>query len=420
MPQPGEVQTQRFVVGRFASRSAIEARYRQAGLRTFLDAPGRTGLLGPLRHRFRHGGGDPLVEDRGDDVVLGEIFLRYHPGYRLGGRELHRLVYLVGPDVQGPPEDAGEAEDVVDLVRVVAASRGDDPRLAHRDLRPYLGVGVGHGEEDRVLVHALDVLEGEDIGGGEPQEEVGPRDGLREVTGSPLGVGVLGEPPLGLVEVLATLVDDALRIAADDVFRAGGHDDLGAGHPRSADAVHDYTKVLHLLAHDLEGVDQGGQHHDGRAVLVVVEDGDIELFFQTLFDLEAPRGRDVLEIYAAEGGGQVLDGLDYRVRVLGVEAERERVDVGELLEESRFALHHGHRRPRPYVPESQDRRTVRDDGYRIALDGEVESPLGIAGYRPADAGDTRRIDHRKVVAGADLKLGADLDLTPKVHEERPV
>jgi hypothetical protein len=155
-------------------------------------------------------------------------------------------------------------------------------------------------------------------------------------------------------------------------------------------------------------------------VLVVVEDGDVELFFQTLFDLEATRGRDVLEVYAAERGCQVLDGLDYLVRLLGVEADRERVDVRELLEERRLALHHGHRRPRSYVPETQYRRTVRDDGHRVALDGKVEGPLRVPGYRPADAGDTRRIDHRKVVAGADLKLGADLDLAPKVHEERPV
>ena len=154
-------------------------------------------------------------------------------------------------------------------------------------------------------------------------------------------------------------------------------------------------------------------------MLVVVEDRDVQILLQPLFDLEAPRGRDILQVYAAECRRNVLDGLDYRVRILGVETDRERVHVRELLEERRLALHHGHRGQRPYVPEPEDGSTVRDHSDRIALYGKVES-LGVTGYRPADARYTWRVDHREVVAGADLELGADFDLTPKVHQERPV
>ena len=155
-------------------------------------------------------------------------------------------------------------------------------------------------------------------------------------------------------------------------------------------------------------------------MLVVVEDRDVQILLQPLFDLEAPRGRDVLQVYATERRRQVLDRLHYRVRILGVEADRERVHVRELLEERRLALHHGHRGPWPYVPEPEDGSTVRDHSDRIALYGKVESPLRVASYRPADARYTRRVDHREVVAGADLELGADFDLSPKVHQERPV
>src|SRR5215211_2232217 len=312
--------------------TALEARHRQAGLRALLDASCRAGLLGLVGDRFGDGGGDPLVEDGRDDVVLREVFCRDHAGNRLGGGELHRLVYLTGPDVEGAPEDTWEAKDVVDLVRVVAASRGDDPRFPHGDLGSYLRIRVGHGEDDRVLVHALDVLYGEHVRRREPEEEVGPGDAVGEVAGPPLGIGVLGEPPLGLVEVLAPLVNDALGVAADDILCARRHHDLGACYPRGADAVHDHAEALHLFSHDLEGVDQGRQHHYRRAVLVVVEDGDVKLFLQALFDLEAPRGRDILQVYAAEGRRKILYGLDYGVRILGVEADRERVDVRELLE----------------------------------------------------------------------------------------
>ena len=80
----------------------------------------------------------------------------------------------------------------------------------------------------------------------------------------------------------AALVDRTGRVAADDVFDAGGHHDLGARNARRADAVDDELDVLHSLADDLESVDQSGEHDDGGAVLVVVKDGNIELFFQTV------------------------------------------------------------------------------------------------------------------------------------------
>src|SRR5918998_6020170 len=98
------------------ARITLEARHHQAGLSALLDAPGSARRLGTLGDRFCDGGGDPFVEDRGDDVVLREIFRRDHPGYRLGRCELHRFVYLTGPDIEGAPEDTGEAEHVVDLV----------------------------------------------------------------------------------------------------------------------------------------------------------------------------------------------------------------------------------------------------------------------------------------------------------------
>src|SRR5919199_1921903 len=64
--------------------------------------------------------------------------------------------------------------------------------------------------------------------------------------GTPLAVGVLGEPLLRLVQPLASLVHDAPRVAADDVPDPGGEQNLGAGYPRSPDSVHDDPQVFHL------------------------------------------------------------------------------------------------------------------------------------------------------------------------------
>ena len=76
-------------------------------------------------------------------------------------------------------------------------------------------------------------------------------------------------------------------------------------------------------------------------MLVVVEDGDVEQVLEAPFDLEAARGRDILEVDASEARGNQLDGPHDLVGVLCVETERPGVDAGELLEQHRLALHHG-------------------------------------------------------------------------------
>ena len=90
----------------------------------------------------------------------------------------------------------------------------------------------------------------------------------------------------------------------------GVHEDLGDRHAGGADAGDDDPDVVHLLADDPQRVLEGGEGDDGGAVLVVVEDGDVEQRPQPLLDLEARRRGDVLEVDAAEAGGDALDRLD--------------------------------------------------------------------------------------------------------------
>ena len=48
-------------------------------------------------------------------------------------------------------------------------------------------------------------------------------------------------------------------------------------------------------------VEQRGEHHDRGAVLVVVEDRDVEHLLEAVLHLEAHRRGDVLEVDAAPG-----------------------------------------------------------------------------------------------------------------------
>ena len=84
---------------------------------------------------------------------------------------------------------------------------------------------------------------------------------------------------------------------------------------------------LGALADDPQRVQQRRQHDDRGAVLVVVEDRDVERLLQPPLDLEAARRGDVLEVDAAERRRDLLDELDDLVDVGGVDAQREGVDA---------------------------------------------------------------------------------------------
>ena len=63
------------------------------------------------------------------------------------------------------------------------------------------------------------------------------------------------------------------------------------------------------------------------------------------------------------------------VGVVRVQADRERVDAGELLEQAALALHHRHRRTRSDVAEAEHRGAVGHDGDGVALDRVLERAL---------------------------------------------
>ena len=106
-------------------------------------------------------------------------------------------------------------------------------------------------------------------------------------------------------------------------------------------------------------------------MLVVVEDGDVALLLQLALDLKAPGGGDVLQVDAAKGAGDVVDGLDKLVHVLGLDAQGEGVHIGKALEEDALALHHGHAGLGADVAQAQHRGAVGDDGHQVVAAGEL-------------------------------------------------
>ncbi len=225
---------------------------------------------------------------------------------------------------------------------------------------------------------------------------------------------------LGRVEIVAAFPDRALAVDTDDVGHARFHQDLGAGHPRRPDARDDDVEVGHLLVDDLQRVLQRRQHNHRGAVLIVVEHRDVEQFLQPFLDLEALRRGDVFEVDAAEHRRDPLHALDDLVGARTVEADREAVDAGELLEEKRLAFHDGEGALGTDVAQTEHGGAVGDDGHGVLLDRQVVHPLGLGLDRLAHASHPGGVRHREIVAIADREQRQHLDLAALVHGERAV
>jgi hypothetical protein len=175
--------------------------------------------------------------------------------------------------------------------------------------------------------------------------------------------------------------------------------------------------TLEALARHLQRVEERRHHDHGGAVLVVVEDRDVELLLEPLLDLEAARRGDVLEVDPPEARRDRLYGGDDLVRVVGVEADRERVHVRELLEQHRLALHHRHRGKRADVAEAEHGRAVGHDRHVVPLDRVPEGELRVLVDRLADARHPGGVGHREVVARGERMLVQLGDLAAVVHLE---
>ena len=164
-------------------------------------------------------------------------------------------------------------------------------------------------------------------------------------------------------------------------------DQLDAGDRRRAGAVDHDLDVLEPALGDLQRVEQPGGGDDRGAVLVVVEHRDRHQLAQPLLDDEAFRRLDVLEVDAAEAGGEIAHAVDEGVDVGGVDLDVDGVDVGEALEQHRLAFHHRLGRKRAAIAQAEDGRAIGDDGDEIALGGVIEGAVLVFGDGQDGDGD---------------------------------
>ena len=224
----------------------------------------------------------------------------------------------------------------------------------------------------------------------EADQHIRAHQGLRQGSRRRLGC----ELHLLLVRVPRTAaVDHALAVAEDDVLSAHAELEVEpqATESGGAGARQDELHLRDALAGDFEGVDERRTRDDRRAVLVVVKDGDVHLGLEAALDLEALGGLDVLEVDAAEGRLEELDGADELFRILGCDLDVEDVDAGETLEEDSLALHDRLSGQRPDVAQSEHGGTVGDDRDEVAFGGVLVGEVRVLGDFEAGFGDARGV-----------------------------
>ena len=155
-------------------------------------------------------------------------------------------------------------------------------------------------------------------------------------------------------------------------------------------------------------------------MLIVVEHRYLKTFTQGALDLKARRSGDVLEVDATEADADARDRVNDLLHCPWLDHDGERGHAGEFGEQQRLPFHHGQRRERTDVAETEDGRAIGDDRDGVRALGEGPRSLGIGSDRAADPGHTGRVHEREIVAVAHGNPTGHRDLAAQMHQEGPV
>ena len=150
------------------------------------------------------------------------------------------------------------------------------------------------------------------------------------------------------------------------------------------------------------------------SVLVVVENRNIALFLELLFDLKASGSGDVLEVNAAKGAADEINCVDDFIDALASYANRESVNVAERLEQCAFSFHNGHACLGTDIAETENRGAVCNNGDKVVSSCQLVAFVIILLYFEAWLGNARGIGEGELLGIRYRNARDNLDFTVPV------
>jgi len=191
-------------------------------------------------------------------------------------RNLHLFVDGGSPHIQGSPENKGKPQHIVDLIGKVTPSRGHDDigTGGHGHVIGNLRIWIGHGHHDGLRSHAQNHLRGHNVSGRKTQKDIGTDHGFRQ--GIHLAVG--DKLHFHFIEVGAPAVKRSLAVYHHHIAGMNPECEIqpDAGNGRGTGTTDHYPDLPGLLPHQREGIQQGCRRYNGRPMLVVMKNRDIQ------------------------------------------------------------------------------------------------------------------------------------------------
>ena len=123
---------------------------------------------------------------------------------------------------------------------------------------------------------------------------------------------------------------------------------------------------------------------------VIMKDRDVHPFLQFLFDDEAVRSFAILQVDTTERRLKSCHGFNKFLRIQLIDFDVENIDIGKLLQQYRFALHHGLGSQPADIAQSQSRSAIGGNGNQVTPGGIVRCRYRVFLDLPAGKGNAGR------------------------------